>query len=180
MKNFILLAVFFTSCSVCAQFNLEKKTFIKTSINWTFGLNQNYEPFNQEDDKSLIEATSIMLRVGYGYQFNKHWAVSINSGFDHHYRFQMNAIPYYGSLRYNFRSTADGVGYITSSLGKTLSLSSEYDNGDYYALGIGCINKIGSEKTSLTLQLTYHKKYISNLPNGNLNSLSLGIGLLFL
>lgn len=177
MKKLLLLiaVISLVNLSLNAQ---EKRPFFTGSLNFTFALNKNYVLFEPDDDNELIEFSALMTRFGVGYQFDKKWAGIINIGYDYHTRFGINTIPMFGTLRYNISEDGYDSFFTQVSYGNLWRPSNKYENGKYYAFGIG--TQIGgSKRWHAVVHLDFHRKKISNFKNGNLDSVSLGIGFSF-
>jgi len=124
-----------------------------------------------------------MVRVGFGYQFNSRWAVSAHAGLDDHYKFNITAIPTYGSLRYNItESDDDGEGdtfFIETSYGRMWRPTTKFEDGKYFSIGLGS-QIAGDGRWNMIYRLDFHRKSILNFENsGHLDSISLGIGFSF-
>lgn len=176
MKKLLLLIIFTYSFVSQSQIK-EKSTYFIGSISTTFGINQDYN-LGEEDNGPFIVPKAILLRTEFGYQFDKRWASSFNIGYDHHFLYSINAVPYYGSVRYNFINKSSAAYFIEGSYGKMWRPSSKFSNGDYYKLGIGLMS-ISSSRWNGVVKLDFHRKKIVGFKNGNLDSISLGIGFSF-
>ncbi|MGY0407120.1 MAG: hypothetical protein ACWIPJ_01995 [Polaribacter sp.] len=152
--------------------------FITGTFNTTFTLNKNYVIFDSENEETLLEPAAILLRLGIGYQFNRRLAALVNAGFDHHGRFGINAIPAYGTLRYNIIEKHENTFFTEASYGKMWRPSSKFSNGNYYAFGFGWRIK-GDSRWNFIVKIEYHRKAILNFNNGHLDSLSIGLGFSF-
>ena len=156
----------------------ERAPFIIGSLSTTFGINQSYN-LADEDDLLFIVPKSILMRLEFGYQFNKRWASSINFGYDHHFTYSINAMPYYGSLKYNFNIKSSSVYFVEASYGKMWRPSSRFSDENYYKVGVGLMS-LSSNRWNGVIRLDFHRKKILGFKNGNLDSLSLGVGFSFL
>lgn len=177
MKKLLLLSLLFYTMLTNAQLK-ERAPFFMGSISTTFGINQDYEFNNDDDSESLIVANSVLLRTEFGYQFNQRWATSINFGYDHHFMYSINAIPAYGSVRYHFSNDDSESFYLETSYGKMWRPSDNFNDGDYYKIGLGFLS-VSESRWNGVLKLDFHRKKINNFKNGNLDSISLGIGFIF-
>ncbi|MGB1041997.1 MAG: hypothetical protein ACPGU6_01255 [Tenacibaculum sp.] len=178
MKKTLLL-VFVLICSFSLQAQDKKgHPFFTGTLNFTFALNENYVLFEPDDDEELLEFSALMTRFGIGYQFDEKWAGIVNIGYDHHTRFDINAIPMFGTLRYNISKDGNDSFFTQASYGNLWRPSDKYENGKYYALGIGA-QIGGSGKWHAVIHLDFHRKKINHFKNGNLDSVSLGIGFSF-
>ena len=178
MKKLLLIYLFIAVASNFYAQNTSKKPFLTGDLNFTFGINENYTLFN-DDDESFLKFSAVMFRVGAGYQFNSKWLASFNIGYDHHTRYSINAIPTYGTLRYNIAADDFDAFFAEASYGKMWRPSSKYENGDYYKLGLG-VQMGGSGRWHTLLKLDFHRKKIIGFKNHTLDSVSLGIGFIFL
>ena len=48
-----------------------------------------------------INSFSYFFRAGFGYEFIKRIAISVNTGFDYHWNYAVSAFPTYGTMRIN-------------------------------------------------------------------------------
>ncbi len=176
-KTLLLFAFIFTvNYTLKAQ---EKHAFFTSSLNFTFALNENYVLFEPDDNENMFKFSAIFIRTGFGYQFNNRWAGIVNLGYDHHPKFGLNAVPMYGTLRYTISRDDDDRFFTQASFGNMWRPSKNFENGNYYALGLGM--QISNSSRWLTvLHLDFHRKKITNFKNGNLDSVSLGLGFTFL
>lgn len=177
MKKLLLLIILVYSMIMKAQVK-EKAPFIIASLSTTFGINQNYN-LTEDDDGLFIIQKSILLRAEFGCQFNKRWASSINFGYDHHFTYSINAIPYYTSLKYNFNIKTSSVYFVEASYGKMWRPSSKFSDGNYYKVGVGLIS-FSNARWNGVIKLDFHRKKILGFKNENLDSLFLGICFPFL
>ena len=175
-KSFLFTLFIIISATINAQ--NDSYPFFTGSVSTTFGVNQKYK-LSEEGNGPFITPKSILLRTGFGYQFNNRWASSINTGYDHHFSYSINSIPVYTSLRYNFIKKSSSAYFIESSYGQMFRLSNKFSNGNYYKIGLG-IMSLSSNRWNGLIRLDFHKKKIAQFKNGDLNSISLGIGFTFL
>lgn len=173
MKKLLFSILFFTSILVNAQENI-RKPFFTGSFSTTLALNPNYT-INNDEGETMFEPASLLLRIGFGYQLNKRWAVSFNTGYDHHLRFGINAIPTFGKIQYNITEDSGDAFFVSTSYGKMWRPSSAFENGNYYGLGIGW-QIAGLKRWNTLVKIDFHRKKIANFKKGNLDSISLGIG----
>ncbi len=173
-KILFLIIILFTIQTLSAQ---EKKgfPFFTASLNSTFAINEEYTL--QDDDQPLFVPSAILLRVGFGYQFNRRWAAGLHAGFDHHFSYGINAIPTYGSLRYNITENDGDAFFVEARYGKMWRPSPEFGDGNYYGVGVG-MTIFGGDRSRGTLHLDFHRKKIAGFENGSLDSVSLGIGII--
>ncbi|WP_299160059.1 hypothetical protein [uncultured Tenacibaculum sp.] len=178
MKKSLLLFIItlVISLKINAQ-NENKRPFFTTSLSTTFGINQDYK-LSEEGNGPFIEPKSILLRTGFGYQFNNRWASSINIGYDHHFSYTINSIPMYASVRYNFIKKTSSAYFIESSYGQMFRPSNRFSNGNYYKVGLGILS-LSNNSWNGMIRLDFHRKKIAQFRNGNLDSVSLGIGFTF-
>ena len=179
MKKLLLLFTITLAISlkVGAQ-NEIKRPFFTGTLNFTFALNENYVLFEPDDNEELLKFSALMTRFGIGYKFARKLNGILNIGYDHHTRFDINAIPMFGTLRYNISEDGYDTFFTQASFGNLWRPSNKYENGKYYALGIGA-QIGGSGKWHTIVHLDFHRKKISHFKNGNLDSISLGIGFSF-
>ncbi|WP_435261525.1 hypothetical protein [Tenacibaculum sp. nBUS_03] len=176
MKKLLLISLLTLTTSLFSQSD-KAHPFFTGDLNFTLGINEDYELFN-DDDESMLKFSALMFRVGAGYQFDKRWAAIFNIGYDHHTRFNINSIPTYGTLRYNISNDGYDSFFTEVSYGKMWRPSHKYENGNYYKFGFGF--QIGSSSHwHAVLKLDFHRKKIAHFKNGNLDSLSFGIGFSF-
>lgn len=176
--NKLLPIIIFAFLSFITQAQIKTKSpFITGSINTTFGINEQYN-LSDEGNGPFIVPASILLRTEFGYQFDERWATSINFGYDHHFRYAINAIPYYGSLKYNFIVKSSSAYFIETSFGQMWRPSSKFSNGNYYKIGLGLLS-LSSSRWNGMLRIDFHRKKIADFKDGNLDSVSLGIGFSF-
>jgi len=175
MKKTLLLLCFVITIQQSYTQEKIRKPFFIGSLNATFSLNENYVVFDPDDGESMLDFSAIFLRTGFGFQFDKKWEASINFGLDFHTRLDIQAIPSYLNLQYNLSSDGDTSFFINSSYGSLWKPSSNFEKGTYYAVGIGLQ---GNEKIhgNFVFRLDFHRKKIAGFKNGNLDSVSLGIG----
>ena len=173
MKKALLALFLFTSLLAVSQEGI-RKPFFTGSLSTTFAINPNYT-INNDDEETLLEPASVLLRIGFGYQLDRHWLISFNTGYDHHLRFGINAIPTFGKLTYNIIEDADDTFFVSTSYGKMWRPSSSFENGNYYGLGLGW-QIAGSGRWNTIVKIDFHRKKIANFKKGNLDSVSIGIG----
>lgn len=177
MKKALLIIVLALYSSFINAQVKEKAPFISGSLNTTFGVNQNYK-FSDEDSGTLFEPKSVLIRAEVGYQFTKRWAASFNMGYDHHFLYNINTIPMYGSLKYHFSVYNPNFYFIETSFGRMYRPSDKFSDGDYYKIGFGSVLQ-ESDRWSWLLRLDFHRKKIANFDNGRLDSISIGFGFHF-
>jgi hypothetical protein len=174
MKKILLTLLVLISFSANAQ-TKEKGPFFTTSIHATFALNENYVLFEPDDGETLLDFSAVFIRSGFGYRFDKNIETSINFGLDFHTRFRIQAIPSYLNLQYNLVNGDEFKFFINGSYGNLWSPSSNFEKGKYHGFGIGLQ---GNDESTLnmSIRLDFHRKKIDNFKNGNLDSVSLGVG----
>lgn len=172
--SIVLLCVIQTSFSQ----NNKGKPFFTGSVNLTFAVNENYVLFQPDDGESLFEPVAVLVRGGFGYQFNRRFAASLHAGFDHHWKFGINTIPTYGTLQYNIVEDIGDTFFIETSYGKLWRPSHKFSDGNYYGVGIGW-QIAGEKRWNTIIKLNYHRKSIQSFKNGYLNSVSIGVGFSF-
>jgi hypothetical protein len=175
MKKIALL-VFLTVPFLATSQAKEKGPFFVANIHATFALNENYVLFEPNEDENLLDFSAVFIRTGFGYRFNKNIESSINFGLDFHTRFQIQAIPSYLNVQYNLIANEDFKVFVNGSYGNLWKPSSNFEKGKYHAFGIGFQGNEDS-KTNFVFRLDFHRKRIDNFKDGNLDSVSLGIGI---
>lgn len=176
MKKPVLYLFLFTTFLAASQ-TKDKGSFFNANLHLTFALNENYVLFEPDDGEVLLDFSAIFIRTGFGYRFNKHIESSINFGLDFHTRFKIQAIPSYLNLQYNLIANKDFKFFINGSYGNLWKPSSNFEKGKYHGFGIGFQGNDGHSKTNYVFRIDFHRKRISNFKNGNLDSVSLGIGI---
>ena len=171
----LLLSIFLLSTFLTYSQQKEKGPFFATNVHLTFALNENYVLFEPDDGEFLLDFSAVFIRSGFGYRFNKRWESSINFGLDFHTRFRIQAIPSYLNLQYNIIARDDFKFFIHSSYGNLWKPSSNFEKGKYHGAGIGFQGN-GKSKANMVFRLDFHRKKIAGFKNGNLDSLSLGVG----
>ena len=177
MKKIIFGIVLCSIFSSFAQIK-EKSPFITGSLSTTFGINQNYK-INEDDNGPFITPKSILLRTAFGYQFDQRWAAALNFGYDHHFTYVINAIPYFATLRYNFISGFSKAYFIETGYGKLWRPSAKFSSGTYFKIGVGLLS-ISNSRFNGLIRIDYHSKAIPSFEYSRLQSISLGIGVSFL
>ncbi|AOW21430.1 hypothetical protein [Urechidicola croceus] len=175
MKKLLLLVFTTISISTFSQ-EINKGRFYTATVYATFALNPDYVPFDKDDGESLLEPSAIFIRNGLGYHFTEKLVASVNFGIDFHTRLGIQSLPAYFNLRYNISSNDDDLFFINTSVGKLWKPSSNFDRGDYYSGGIGW-QISGEKKLNTLIRLDYHRKKIEGMNDGNLDSISLGLGM---
>lgn len=167
-------------CAIQSFLSQEKlgKPFFTGTANLTFAVNENYVLFDTDDGESFLVPSAIFFRVGFGYEFKKRVAVSLNGGFDYHWNYAVSAFPAYGSLKYNITEDEGDTFFTEVSYGKMWRPSSNYPDGNYYQVGLG-VQVSGEERWNTIIRLDFHRKGIIGFENDRLDSVSLGIGFSF-
>ena len=175
MKKQLLLTLLLVTTIAFSQ-NKEKGPFFATNVHLTFALNENYELFEPDDGENMLDFSAVFIRTGFGYRFNKNIESSINFGLDFHTRFRIQAIPAFVNLQYNVISNEDFKFFVNGSYGNLWKPSSNFEKGKYHGFGVGLQGNNSDSKTNIVIRLDFHRKRIANFKNGNLDSVSLGIG----
>ncbi|REE80915.1 hypothetical protein BX611_2574 [Lutibacter oceani] len=178
MKKLFFIVTFFASLISYSQRDIN----YNFTINTTFTANENfgeYDEYFDEVDWALIVPRAIMLRNGFNVKLNNFVAVGINLGFDWHPDLDVLAIPYYLDSKFTLVQVDDDTFYIGGGVGKLLKIGKAFERGNYYKVGIGY--HISTESShSFVLNVDFHQKKIAKFENGRLNSLSFGLGMIFL
>tara|TARA_R110002073_G_scaffold108336_5_gene243550 strand:+ start:128365 stop:128895 length:531 start_codon:yes stop_codon:yes gene_type:complete len=175
MKQLLLALTFFITAQTFGQ-QKESFAFFTSDINLTFKVNENFELGNS-DEPFLVPSASL-IRVGFGYEFKKKFAVSFNTGIDMHFSYSIFTIPTYVGLQYNLWARDDDALFIRANFGRLWRTAKRFSDGDYRAFGFGWRFE-SRGRWRPTMKLMYHRKKIKNFEDGNLDSVSLGIGILF-
>ena len=180
MKKLLFLSIFIFTTSLLSAQNKERKPFFTGSMQFTLAVNENYICCGHDDGEYFFRASAFFLRLGAGYQFNRRFAASIHVGFDTHDQYAIDAFPTYTTLHYNIVEDEDSTFFTEISYGKMWRPSNKYSDGNYYGLGIGYQIKSEKSRWNPMLRLDFHRKKIPGFnENGNLDSLSIGIGFSF-
>lgn len=177
MKQLLLLITFLAISSF--SFSQEKigKPFFTGSGNVTFTVNEHYT-LDPDDGEPFLVPNAIFLRMGFGYEFKKRIAISVNGGFDYHWNYAVSAFPTYFSLKYNITEDQGDNFFTEVSYGKMWRPSSNYPDGNYYRVGFGTQVK-GAKRWNTIIRLDFHRKGIIGFDNNRLDSVSLGLGFSF-
>ncbi|MFD2529468.1 hypothetical protein [Polaribacter marinaquae] len=161
-------------------FSQEKlgRPFFTADLNFTLGINEDYEIGNDDDNGPLIVPSAFFFRVGFGYEFKKRVAVALNGGYDFHFNYAVDAFPAYGSLRYNITEKENNNHFIEVRYGKMWTPSSKYSDGNYYGLGVG-VQVAGGKRWNTVFRIDFHRKGIYGFKNNRLDSVSFGFGFSF-
>lgn len=173
MKQLILALTFFITVQSFSQ-QKESFPFFTSDFNLTFKVNEHFE-FGNSDEPFLVPSAAL-IRVGFGYEFKKIVAVSFNTGIDMHFSYSIFTIPTYIGLQYNLWARDDDAFFVRANFGRLWRTAERFSDGDYRAFGLGWRIQSAS-RWRPTVKLMYHRKKIKNFENGNLDSVSLGIGL---
>jgi len=177
MKNVLYFIVLFCLVQPTCSQEEYKRPFFTTSLATTLTINENYT-IDADDGEPLLLPNSIILRVGFGYQLHRRVLASVHTGFDHHWGYNINAIPAYGTLRFNISENDGDAFFMETSYGKLWRPSNKFSDGNYYGLGIGFEFESESNIKS-SLRFKYHRKTILGFENNRLDSFSIGLGFLF-
>ena len=154
------------------------RPFITGDANFTLAINPDWDGFNKDDDETLLTPAAFLLRFGFGYEFKKKIAVSVNGGYDSHWLNDIDAFPIYLGLKYNIFEKYDDTFFSELRYGKLFTTSPRYPDGDYFSVGLGW-QIAGEKRWNLILRTDYHEKEIIGFKNNKLASLSFGIGFTF-
>ncbi|MDG1039858.1 MAG: hypothetical protein P8H13_08140 [Polaribacter sp.] len=176
MKKLLLLILLFTTLIATSQ-TKEKGSFFNANVNLTFALNENYVLFEPDGGENMLDFSAVFIRTGFGYRFNKRVESSINFGLDFHTRFNIQAIPSYLNLQYNVIANEEFTIFVNGSYGNLWKPSSNFEKGKYHGFGFGFQGNDEHSKTNFVFRIDFHRKRIANFKNGNLDSVSLGIGI---
>ncbi|WP_442264451.1 hypothetical protein ACSIGC_08740 [Tenacibaculum sp. ZS6-P6] len=174
----LLLSLLFLNFYLVSEAQIkEKKPFFIGNIGTTFGINQQFK-LGEDGNGPFITPKSILLRAEVGYQFDQRWSGSVSMGYDHHFKYAINSIPYFGTLRYNFIAKSSSAYFVDASFGRMWRPSESFSSGNYYKVGLGLMSFSSSRWNGL-IRIDFHRKKIAEFRNGNLDSISLGIGFSF-
>lgn len=177
MKKIILFIAFVSIIQIVQSQERLGRPFFTGSTNLTFAVNEHYT-LNSDDDESFLIPTAIFFRLGFGYEFKKRVALSVNGGFDYHWNYAVSAFPTYFSLKFNITEDEDDTFFTEVSYGKMWRPSANYPDGNYYRFGIGT-QIAGEKRWNSIIRLDFHRKGIVGFENNRLDSVSLGIGFSF-
>ena len=175
-KTLLFIAVFALIQQLFSQ-ERYNKPFFTTSIATTLTVNENYT-LDSDDGEPFLLPNSLIARIGLGYQLHRRVLVSLHAGFDHHWGYNINAIPTYGTFRFNIRENDGDALFMETSYGKLWRPSPRFSDGNYYGLGLGIASKISSRIES-SVRFKYHRKSILGFEINRLDSFSLGVGFRF-
>ncbi|QNM85251.1 hypothetical protein H9W90_13810 [Polaribacter pectinis] len=178
MKKLLLLIIFFST--IQTSFSQEKlgRPFFTGDVNLTLGINENYQIGPNDDGGPLIVPSALFFRIGFGYEFKKRLAVSLNGGYDFHFNYDVDAFPTYGALKYNITEKDDSNHFVEFRYGKMWTPSSRYPDGNYYGIGLG-IQVAGEKRWNTIFRVDFHRKGITGFKNNRLDSVSFGFGFSF-
>lgn len=177
MKKTLLYFVLFSSTFCFSQRKLGRP-MLTGSGSFVLGINENYTPFNSDDDETLLIPTGIFFRLGFGYEFKRRVAILFNSGFDYHWNYAVSAFPTYGSLRFNITEVDEDALFLETSYGKMWRPSSKYPDGNYYGFGVG-LQIAGEYRWNGIIRLDFHRKAIFGFENNRIDSIAIGFGFSF-
>ncbi|KGL62748.1 hypothetical protein [Polaribacter sp. Hel1_85] len=177
MKKLLPIMLLFLATQT--SFSQEKlgKPFFTGSGNVTLSINEHYT-LDPDDGEPFLVPNAIFFRMGFGYEFKKRVALSVNGGFDYHWNYAVSAFPTYFSLKYNITEDQGDNFFTEVSYGKMWRPSVNYPDGNYYRIGLGT-QVAGSARWNTIFRLDFHRKGIIGFENNRLDSISLGIGFLF-
>lgn len=177
MKKVLLFStILLLSFKLYSQESLGRPFFTGSS-NLTFAVNEHYT-LDPDDGEPFLIPTAIFFRLGFGYEFRRRVAISVNGGFDYHWNYAVSAFPTYFSLRFNITEDDDDAFFTEVSYGKMWRPSANYPDGNYYRFGLGT-QIAGYERWNTIVRLDFHRKGIIGFENNRLDSVSLGIGFSF-
>lgn len=180
VKKTLFLAFFIFTIQLLQAQEKKGKPFFTGSLQFTLAANENYVCCGNDDGEGFFKASAIFLRLGAGYQFNRFLAASIHAGYDTHDQYAIDAFPTYGTLHVNLTEDEGDTFFTEMSYGKMWRPNSSYSDGNYYGLGIGWQIKSENSRWNPVLRLDFHRKKIPGFnDNGNLDSLSIGVGFSF-
>lgn len=175
-KKLLVVLLLFITFQTKSQEKLGRP-FITGEANFTLGINENYTLFNDEGEY-LLEPAAAFFRFGFGYEFKKRVAISVNGGYDVHWFNDVDAFPIYMGFKYNILEKDDDTFFSELRLGQLFTLSPRYPDGNYLAFGFGW-QIAGEERWNMILRADYHEKEIIGFENNKLSNFSLGIGFSF-
>ncbi|TVZ56651.1 hypothetical protein OD91_1946 [Lutibacter sp. Hel_I_33_5] len=177
MKKLLLFSfLFIVIQNLHSQIKVHKP-YLTGTANIVFGINEHYT-IELDDGEPLILPSAFLLRFGVGHQLTKRWAVGLNIGFDYHFKYDIVAIPTYGSLRYNIAVNSSEAYFIEANYGKMWRTVSNFGNGNYYGVGFGGLS-FSDNRWKGTFRVDINRKKIAGFKNGNLDSISIGFGFTF-
>jgi hypothetical protein len=152
------------------------------TVSTTFMMNENFgqnDEFTDETDWSIVVPRAIFFHNGLDVKINNFVTLGINIGLDWHPDLDILAMPYYIDSKFALVQVDDDKFYVGGGIGKLLKIGKAFERGKYFKIGIGY--HISTEKEhSYILKIDFHQKKIANFENGRLNSLSFGLGMIFL
>lgn len=177
MKKTLLSTALICLAQLSFSQNTYKRPFFMTSLATTLTINENYT-LDADDGEPFLLPSSIILRTGVGYQLHRRFLLSVHAGFDHHWGYDISAIPAYGTFRFNITERDGNTFFIETSYGKLWRPSKRFSDGNYSGIGIGFEAENQPNRKS-SLRLKYHRKSILGFENNRLDSFSIGFGLSF-
>ena len=178
MKEIVLIFALFTTFLSFSQRNVN----YNFTINTTFTTNENfgdYDNFYDETDWNLLRPNALILRNGFDIEIASKITFGLNFGLDWHSDLEILTFPYFIDVKYALVQVDDDKLYIGAGAGKLLKFGNAFENGKYYKTGIGYY--ISTMKNySIIFNVDFHQKQIPDYDNGRLNSLSFGLGMIFL
>lgn len=176
MKKLVLIFVLGVISVLQSQEKLGRP-FITGEINLSLAVNE-YYTVTPNDGEPLLVPSGLFLRVGFGYEFRRKLALSLNAGFDDHWRYDTNAFPAYAGLKYNLFERNDDTFFTEFRYGKMWRPSSFYPDGNYYGFGLG-LQAAGEGRWNTIFRIDFHRKGIIGFENDRIDSISVGLGFSF-
>ena len=176
MRELLLLFFLFLQFQMHSQ-NRYGRPFFTADLNLSLAINE-YYTLGVDDGEPLLLPAGLFTRIGFGYEFKRKIALSLNAGFDDHWNYGINAFPAYFGLRYNIFELDDEALFTELRYGRMWRPSPNYPDGNYYGVGIG-FQLESDSKWHPVLKLEYHRKGIVGFENNRIESISLGIGIIF-
>ena len=176
MRKLLLLLFIFSQFQIHSQ-NQYGRPFFTGDFNFSLAVNE-YFILGVDDGEPLIVPSGMFFRFGFGYEFKRKVAISINAGFDNHWNYATDAFPTYAGLRYNIFERDDEALFTEFRYGKMWRPSANYPDGNYYGFGLG-LQLESTSRWRPVLRLDYHRKGILGFENNRIDSISLGVGFIF-
>ena len=118
MKNVLFLLAVFSAVQLARAQEKLGKPFFTGDVNFTLGVNEDYEIGPDDDNGPLIVPAALFLRLGFGYEFKRRLALSVNGGFDYHWNYAVSAFPAYGAVKYNISEDQGDAFFVEMRYGK--------------------------------------------------------------
>lgn len=177
IKKLLVSIVLFIVFQTKAQEKLGRP-FIVGDVNFTLGINPDWEGYDRDDDETFLTPAALFFRLGFGYEFKKRLAISVNGGYDLHWLNDVDAFPIYMAFKYNIFEKEDDTFFTELRLGQLFARSPKYPDGNYAAIGVG-LQVAGAKRWNTVVRLDFHRKEILGFKNNRLDSVSFGIGFSF-